>query len=70
MLWLQLASDQARSVAELPNDRLFTYLVTNGRIRSTNGGLHLTDVHFLKCLASAYSPRRILVTARVKVVVA
>ncbi len=61
LLWIKLATDKTRALVEPPNDRLFTYLIANGELCSAGGGLHMTEVHLLECLARRLAPRRIFI---------
>ncbi len=60
LLWVKQA-DMSRSLYEMPNDRLFTYILSEKRLCSGGGGLHMTELYMLESLAEALSPQRIFV---------
>jgi hypothetical protein len=61
LLWVRLATDKSRPLVTPPNDRLFTYILSNDVFCSGGGGLHMTEIYFLECLAEVLSPSRIFV---------
>lgn len=61
ILWVNLATDKTRSLVDMPNDRLFTYILRNARFCSHGGGLHMTELYLLECLVEVISPKRIFV---------
>jgi len=61
LVWVTLGTHRERTLIEPPNDRLFTYLFVNNQMVSNGGGLHMTEIHLLECLATVLSPERIFV---------
>ncbi len=61
ILWLRMATDKSAPMTTLPNDRLFTYVFSEGRLCSGGGGLHMTELYLLECLAEVISPQRIFI---------
>ncbi len=61
LLWVKLATAKDTPLTMMPNDRLFTYILSEGRLCSGGGGLHMTELYMLECLAEAFSPKRIFV---------
>lgn len=61
LLWMRMATDKNLPMTALPNDRLFTYIFSEGRLCSGGGGLHMTELYLLESLAEVLSPRRIFV---------
>lgn len=60
ILWVKNA-DPSSSMYEMPNDRLFTYILSEGRLLSGGGGLHMTELYMLESLAEVFSPKRIFI---------
>ncbi|MBM3531596.1 MAG: hypothetical protein FJX60_01000 [Alphaproteobacteria bacterium] len=61
LVWVTLATHKDKPPVEPPNDRLFTYLYVDDRMVSNGGGLHMTEVYLLECLATVLSPERIFI---------
>lgn len=61
MLWVKFATDTSRPLIDMPNDRLFSYLIADGKFCSGGGGLHMSEIYLLECLAYVFDPRRIFI---------
>lgn len=61
LLWINQATDKSRLLVELPNDRLFSYILRDGKLCAGGGGLHMTEIYLLEALAEVLSPKSIFI---------